>query len=304
MTAAGRYRIAAVAEMTGVPEASLRAWERRYGVPTPERTSSGYRVYSHQEVEIVRRMRELCDAGMAPGEAAQLLRGGGGGAAVAEVASLEVDPFERASKRIVDAAKRMDPAALEEEVRFATALADATTIVERVFCPAMAAIGREWERGHLSVGHEHLASEHVVQVVRELLRLLGPARPLGEVLLACFAEEEHVLPLYSAAFRFVEWGYRPRLLGARTPPAALGAAVRELEPACVGLSATIAPPLGRAEELIAAYADVIGDVPWVVGGAAACELQALVEQHGGHVIHGHGSEARAILGQLLLKPRG
>lgn len=284
--------------MTGVPEASLRAWERRYALPTPVRTATGYRLYSHQDVELVRKMRELCESGMAPNEAARLLSGQASAAPV-ELLAGEVDPFERVIKRIVDATRRMDPAALEEEVRYATALADATTVVERVFCPAMAAIGREWERGHLSVGHEHLASEHVTLVVRELLRLLGPARPVGEVLLACFPEEEHVLPLYSAAFRFVEWGYRPRLLGARTPPSALGAAVRELEPTCVGLSATITPQLNRAEELIAAYADVVGDVPWILGGAAACELQALVEKYGGHVIHGHGSETREILGKLL-----
>ena len=36
----GRYRIHAVAEATGVPAATLRAWERRYGIPAPVRTTS------------------------------------------------------------------------------------------------------------------------------------------------------------------------------------------------------------------------------------------------------------------------
>ena len=45
-----RYRINAVAEMTGVPAPTLRAWERRYGIPRPGRSESSYRLYSDADV--------------------------------------------------------------------------------------------------------------------------------------------------------------------------------------------------------------------------------------------------------------
>lgn len=64
------YRINWVAEQTGIPETTLRAWERRYGVPEPERTPSGYRIYSVDDVRKVQRMRELCAGGMSPSQAA------------------------------------------------------------------------------------------------------------------------------------------------------------------------------------------------------------------------------------------
>jgi acyl-CoA hydrolase len=67
----GRFRINRVAETTGVPEATLRAWERRYQVPKPSRTPSGYRLYSQDDVAQVRRMRELCEAGISPADAAK-----------------------------------------------------------------------------------------------------------------------------------------------------------------------------------------------------------------------------------------
>ncbi|HEY6876521.1 MAG TPA: MerR family transcriptional regulator [Polyangiales bacterium] len=67
------YRIHWVSEQTGVSEATLRAWERRYQVPTPARTPSGYRVYSAEDVEAVKRMRELCESGMSASEAAQVI---------------------------------------------------------------------------------------------------------------------------------------------------------------------------------------------------------------------------------------
>jgi len=294
----GRYRIHAVADLTGVPEATLRAWERRYAVPTPVRTPSGYRLYSHQDVELVKRMRELCATGMAPVDAAKVV--GEPEKVATEVEPLG-DPYAAMARRIAEATRRMDPAALEAELRLAMALGDAATIVERAFCPALVEIGRDWERGVISTGHEHLAAELLSTATRDLLRLISPARPLGHVLLACFADEEHVLPLYAAAFRFVEWGYRPHVLGARTPPAGLSAAARELEPAFVGLSVTIAPPAARAAELIRDYATLLRPISWGVGGAAALELEPVVQAHGGHVLRGTAEEQREMLGHLLTR---
>jgi DNA-binding transcriptional MerR regulator/methylmalonyl-CoA mutase cobalamin-binding subunit len=294
--AAGRYRIQAVAELTGVQEATLRAWERRYGLPAPERTATGYRLYSHKDVETVKRMVELCARGMAPADAARALGSHGHAPTAAEA---QGDPYDTAAQRLVEAARRMHPAAIESEVRFALTLGDAYTIVERVFCPAMLQIGRDWEAGMISVAHEHLAAEIVSSATRDLLRLIAPARPVGEALLACFAEEEHSLPLYAAAFRFVEWGHRAHVLGARTPPEALARAVQELDPSVIGLSATITIPARRASELVNAYADGIGARRWIVGGAAAPSMRAQVEARGGIVLTSETPDQDELLGRLL-----
>ncbi|MBC8068894.1 MAG: MerR family transcriptional regulator, partial [Deltaproteobacteria bacterium] len=69
VSAHGRYRIQTVAELTGVPASTLRAWEQRYGFPAPERTASAYRLYSDGDVARIARVRSLCDGGMAAAEA-------------------------------------------------------------------------------------------------------------------------------------------------------------------------------------------------------------------------------------------
>jgi DNA-binding transcriptional MerR regulator len=292
----GRYRIHAVADLTGIPEATLRAWERRYSVPTPERTPSGYRLYSPKDVELVKRMRELCSAGMAPVDAAKLV---GEPERTPTPDATDRGPFDAVATRIASAARRLDPSALEAEVRLAMTLGDASSIVERGFCPALVEIGRDWEAGLISTGHEHMASEILVAATRNLLRLVGPVRPVGEVVLACFPDEEHVLPLYAAAFRFVECGYRPHVLGARTPPSGLSAAARELQPAFIGLSVTIAPPAARADELVHEYAKLLRPGSWCVGGAGAPELERTVRASGGHVVCGTADEQRDLLAPLL-----
>ena len=48
----GRYRIQSVAEMTGVSAATLRAWERRYGIPAPRRTAAAYRPVSYTHLTL------------------------------------------------------------------------------------------------------------------------------------------------------------------------------------------------------------------------------------------------------------
>ncbi|MBJ7358666.1 MerR family transcriptional regulator, partial [Nocardioides sp.] len=68
------YTIKQAARLTGVPEASLRAWERRYAVVVPHRNASGYRVYDEAALAAVATMRRLVDDGWSPAEAAAAVR--------------------------------------------------------------------------------------------------------------------------------------------------------------------------------------------------------------------------------------
>jgi DICT domain-containing protein len=53
-----------VAERTGLAAGTIRMWEQRYGVPEPARADSGYRVYSHEDVELLRRAVSLRARGL------------------------------------------------------------------------------------------------------------------------------------------------------------------------------------------------------------------------------------------------
>lgn len=57
------FTIKHAARRVGIPAATLRAWERRYGIVTPERTSGGYRVYTEADVRSVSTMKHLVDEG-------------------------------------------------------------------------------------------------------------------------------------------------------------------------------------------------------------------------------------------------
>jgi DICT domain-containing protein len=61
--------IGQIVEQTGVPEGTLRMWERRHGFPEPRRLPSGHRRYDERDAELVRRVASERSAGMSLGAA-------------------------------------------------------------------------------------------------------------------------------------------------------------------------------------------------------------------------------------------
>lgn len=276
----GKYRIQTVAEMTGIPAATLRAWERRYGIPTPERSSSSYRLFSDHDVAAIRKLKELCDSGMSPAEAARLV-------VQVEVASntpVESDPYLRASEVILAAIEDFDPQGVERAIRSAMFLGSASTVYQRVIGPTMTTVGDRWHEGSFSVAQEHMATEALSSAARDMLRLLDPVSSAPESIVACFADEDHSLPLYGVAFALVQWGYRPVVLGPKTPPSAIRHAVESIQPALVALSVSITPPAYRARELVDGYAEAAAAVPWMVGGAGVESMRDAIEASGGMAV--------------------
>ncbi len=293
----GRFRIQVVSEMTGVPSPTLRAWERRYGIPTPARTASAYRLYSDRDVAMVRKLRDLCSNGMSIAEAARVVKTSEDGAAT--LSTTDGDPFVVASQRLIDAILAFDARAIEREVARAQYLGASTAVFERVFSPAMRRVGELWHDGQLSVAQEHLASSCIGDSVRAMVRLTNPDDATRTVLLGCFAEEDHLLPLYGLALRLVSWGIATITLGVRTPPDAVADAVRRLRPTGVGLSLsrTLYPAVGAP--LVEAYAKACAGVPWFVGGAGSASVAECVAACGGVAIEGDVARARAPIERML-----
>ncbi len=295
MDHAARHRIRAVSELTGVPAATLRAWERRYGLPLPNRTPSAYRLYTDRDVDLVRSMNAQVARGVPPSEAARRLLG----AASAPVTDAVDEPYEAAASRIVEAAKQLDGAALQAELRRVVLLGDGRAAFQQILAPALVEIGRLWETGAISIANEHFASHLIAMTAQDLLRAASVPSDAPTALLACFAEEQHLLPLLGAALALASWGIRPVLLGARTPPGALARAVEGLQPAFVGLSVTVSPEPAAARELVDGYADACGKTPWFVGGSAAPGLAAFVTARGGRVLPSDEQEARVAIARAL-----
>lgn len=227
----GYLRIGEVARRAGVSAATLRAWERRYGLLEPERSGGGFRLYSDEDVARVRAMRDQVDRGVAAAEAARLAR-----AAPSEVGAPAADPAELASL-LGRAFDDFDEIAAQGVLDRASASLSLESALRDVLLPAMSAVGSRWQEDASSIAQEHFATN----VVRG--RLLGLARGWDRgsgprALLACPPGEQHDLALLVFGIALRNHGWRVTHLGADTPVATVAAAAALLAPDVVVLAAT------------------------------------------------------------------
>jgi DNA-binding transcriptional MerR regulator len=101
------YSIGAVAQMLGIPSATLRTWEERYQLPAPARSPGGHRVYSRDQVEQLRFVKALIDQGIPPADAHRLL------AERVAAGSVSLGAPEAAGTRLLILLAERDPYAAE-----------------------------------------------------------------------------------------------------------------------------------------------------------------------------------------------
>jgi len=99
-----QLKIKDVAELTGVAAATIRMWEQRYAFPTPSRTPAGYRVYTPDDVELIRRVLTLRRRGLSIPVAVEQARAQSSGVAAqpslyASIASLDPSAHPRVLRR-------------------------------------------------------------------------------------------------------------------------------------------------------------------------------------------------------------
>jgi DNA-binding transcriptional MerR regulator len=284
-----RYRIQEACERTGIPTATLRAWEKRYGIPSPARSESRYRLYDDHDLALLRRMAGFCASGMRPAEAARLAK------RVVPDAQPDDDPGVLVDA-LIEAAGRMDDAAARRALDIAFARRLPAQAYDEVVAPAMRRIGELWSSGSLSVAHEHVVSAVVRERLADRLRETRPEGAAETAVLACPGDEEHDLGLFGLALHVAAWGVRPVFLGARVPPEALGVAVAQLRPRFVALSLVSRLPVARARKLLAECAAAVGPVRWLVGGPGVASIAEIARSQGAHVAFDLEDARRAVFG--------
>jgi DNA-binding transcriptional MerR regulator len=252
-------RIGELSRRVDVPVASLRAWEARYGLLSPDRTKGGFRLYGPDDVKRVLAMQANLERGLSAAEAArQALSASHEGTAplLAEVA----DELDAALARFDETSAQ---AALDRLFGSLTVHA----ALREVVVPYLRELGERWQRGEISIAQEHFASN----VIRG--RLVALARGWGRgsgplAVLACAEDEQHDLPLVLFGLLVRTYGWRIAYLGADTPLPSLVQAVRELHPSAVVVSGTTR---GSLDGQSAGLQEVALQAPLYIAGTAAGE---------------------------------
>ncbi|MEU5691269.1 MerR family transcriptional regulator [Actinosynnema sp. NPDC020468] len=246
--------VAAVARRLGIAPATLRTWDRRYGLGPGDHTTGRHRKYGPQDVARLELMQRALLRGASSAEAAKYalsnavpapraagLTGGefDTGSAPPGGRGLKLAGTNRRARGVGRAALAMDSGALQSLLAAALAADGVVTTWNDVVRPVMAAIAARWEHSGAGVEVSHLFEECVLASLVRATPVVAQPRNHRPVLLTCMPDERHNLPLYPLAAALAERGVGVRQLGASLPLAALGSAVRRTAPAAVVLWAQL-----------------------------------------------------------------
>jgi MerR family transcriptional regulator, light-induced transcriptional regulator len=239
-------QIGDLARRVGVRVDTLRAWERRYGLLQPSRSTGGFRLYSRHDESIVRSMLAEIDRGYPPSQAAKLAlarsgtRDGQGQQSdtTEAAATSSAGRLDSLRTELSEALRRYDGTRAQELFDAVLAEFSLNAVLRDVVLRCLSDIGDAWARGDMTVAEEHFAS----QLIRE--RLLALARDWDRgrgprALLACPSGERHDIGLICFGIVLSRNGWRVTFLGPDTPISALTGTVTAVEPDLIVLSATV-----------------------------------------------------------------
>jgi DNA-binding transcriptional MerR regulator len=230
--------VAAVARRLGVAPATLRTWDRRYGLGPSNHEAGDHRRYCPEDLMKLTMMRRLISAGVAPSEAAEKAKQAKGEVKLAHIVR-EFEVREDVVAGLNKALQAFDIDFVEETLRAELDEHGVEIAWHEIIVPTLIEIGQAWEESGQGIEIEHAFSETLKKVFRE--RSMACDSPVNghPVILAAVGEEQHSLPLHALEAALCEIGIKTHFLGARTPFEAVAATVSRLAPPAVFLWALL-----------------------------------------------------------------
>lgn len=187
--------IAEAEAATGVNRELLRMWERRYDFPKPMRDARGERLYSLEQIDKLRLIRQLQASGLRPGKLV--------GKSVTELEELLMRRAPQGASyasdvktSLMQALKSDDPDMLRTMLARRLLKEGLEGFVMNFMPCANFIVGDEWQKGNVEIHEEHLYTEQVQSVLSVAMTGLMPPHPGAPRIMVCTASREpHTLGL-------------------------------------------------------------------------------------------------------------
>ncbi len=249
------YNLKVVRKETGISADVLRAWERRYGLPSPQRSPGGHRLYSQYDIELIRWLMARIEEGLSISRAVDLWK---------EYEAQNQEPLSASIPRRVTAPSEpvslpgLFPADLgldtmraqwisaclafnesvaEQVLNQAFAVYPVDTVCSDILQAGLNDIGERWYYGKADVPQEHFASSLAIRRLDALIAAAPAPTRMQTVLVACPPGERHVFSSLVISLFLRRRGLNVVYLGADVPLARFDSIVRQIHPHLVVLSA-------------------------------------------------------------------
>ncbi|HEX7004260.1 MAG TPA: MerR family transcriptional regulator [Trueperaceae bacterium] len=286
----GKYTVNEVEERTKVPGSTLRQWERRYGFPKPQRSESGYRLYSELDLGHIDAMKRHIAEGIPASRAAELVRGlmpmGGGARPVRqlqdELVAALVGLEEEGARRLLSEAHSLHPL---------------DVVVLQLIPGSLRRLDELWQQGSV----ESAVLSYAAGYLQGRLLALADQAPLprgaAAVAVAAAPDDRHELGAVTLMLMLRRAGLRAYYTGDALQLPDLAMFAQRLRPVAVLISATTDESLERLERdrgYLVGVAPLLG-----LGGGAFDRFPDAAEAVGGEYLGGDIAQALQRLRQRL-----
>ena len=245
------YNLNVVVKKTGLKPSTIRAWEKRYGMPNPERTTGGHRQYSQRDIDTLNWLVTRQKDGMSISHAVKLWRtlNDQGDAPMLDPEPVSVTEFSQTivpqtSTEIanlrndwVNACLSFDRVTAEQVLVRAFALFPPDVVSVQLLQTGLSKIGELWYQGEVSIQQEHFASAMSVQRLEMLIAATPPPTHSERIIVASAEDDFHVFSPLLFTFLLRRRGWDVLYLGPDLPAASLEETVAQVKPQMLIVSA-------------------------------------------------------------------
>lgn len=237
------FNLKVVLRETGLAADTLRAWERRYGLPTPTRTAGGHRLYSQRDIEIIKWLMKRQGEGLSISRAVDMWNEqvGSGADPLAESAqvasgSMMPVPYKSPDTTLdtlradwIQACLQFSESAAEQVLNQAFSLFPVEAVCIEVLQRGMSEIGERWYENRASVQQEHFASALAMRRLDALLSASPAPTRNQTVLVGCPPDEWHTFTPLLLALLLRRRGLNVIYLGANVPAERFASTVKNIQ---------------------------------------------------------------------------
>lgn len=245
------YNLKVAVNETGIKPDTLRAWERRYGLPAPNRTAGGHRLYSDKDIATIKWLMARQEDGLSISRAVRLWRSleakGESPLLAPEYRPAAHESMETAvpqSNQIddiraswIEACLRFDEASAERILTQAFALYQPEMVLTNLLQRALAEIGELWFQDKVTVQQEHFASALAMRRLNTLLAASPAPTRAGRILIGCPPHEDHTFASLTLTIMLRYRGWELIYLGANVPLSRFVTTVESIKPNLIILTA-------------------------------------------------------------------
>jgi methanogenic corrinoid protein MtbC1 len=305
------YNLNAVLKATSLKADVLRAWERRYQLPIPQRSAGGHRLYSAYDIETVKWLKARQAEGFSISRAVELWRetlqsghdplvGYGRTEPSPGAASITDTRIDNLRNLWLDACLNFNDNQAEEALNQAFALYPVETVCMEILQQGLGLIGESWYRGKASVQQEHFASALATRRLETLITATPMPTRRQTVLVGCPPDEWHTIPALMFSLFLRRNGLKVVYLGANIPALQIEETAAAIQPDLIIL-ATQQLTTAASLQLLVSSLQKLG-TPISYGGLVFNRIPELRQRIPAHFLGESMKEGMERIEQLLLTP--